>query len=393
MQTLGKHSELMYSTLIHKSNISSENLRIIEFEEIGSTSEFDRPITTLRGYFAKKEYKEQNVKYWIDEEVFPHLPIKAGNIVEELKHGEDVVIRPLKPTPFKIIPEKTMSVKQLIDGFVPFNHSHPDQWTLMKIVALSSFISRTYICIASKSSFGKTSIYDCLHFLTDKTPVFKPRSVPGVLNQITGNGCMVFDEVHMCKREILMVIEDFDLQIGGGKVIYFNGALKSAHTKSRYDCNGQSITHLYNTTDQYKNPGKEYFDFIFSNNKALDDRFLKLKFDGRLTEVFRKDFDVISVAEDNRGYYISFAKMLSYLQQTRITNKVVKQWIVNSNLQLKGRRRMVFDELLWLLDSYCSSQVEFDSFVKMLEETITTYRLMVNKVYQEVKLIEEAIGE
>ena len=98
-----------------------------------------------------------------------------------------------------------------------------------------AFISRLYICIASESEFGKSSVFDVIHYLTDKSPVFKPRSVPGVLNQINGSGNLVFDETHRCKKEVRDIIEEFALQIGGGKALYINGAMQAKNTKARYN--------------------------------------------------------------------------------------------------------------------------------------------------------------
>lgn len=368
MDVLATHNQLMFDSLLYEHNITSDTLKEIDFD----TAE------PIRGFFAVKDRK----KYWIDENIFVHLPIKAGQEFEELKqpNNDDVIFRPLKPVPFKIIPQQMFEIRKLIDDFVPFSHTNPQHWMLMKFISLMGYIGRTYCCVASNSEFGKSSIYDVLHYLTDKSPVFKPRSVPGVLNQINGTGNIIFDETHRCKKEVRDIIEEFALQIGGGKALYINGAMKCQRTKTKYNCVMQSITFLYNNVENYQDPKSDYFEFIFSNNKAIDSRFLKIKLDGKLQEKFDKDFDINAIAISNKVFYINFAKTLLYLQELKKSNGYTRRYITKYGGQLKGRRRMVFDEITWLIDMYCLTQDEYDNYVNGLDNAILDYQGMVNKL-------------
>lgn len=376
MHVLGIHSTDLFSNLIYQSDVISDNLKEVEF---------DGGYEAVRGYFARKN----KIKYWLDEKLFDMLPIRLGDNNEEMINKEDVVIRPLNPIPFKITPKHTMDVRTLVDEFAPFEHSHPENWKLLKFIALMGFVSRTFVCVSSKSHFGKSSLFDLIHYLTDKSPVFKPRSVPGVLNQINEIGNMVFDETHRCKKEVRDIIEEFALQIGSGKSLYINGALKSTNTKPTYDCVLQSITFLYNNTDNYNNPEKDYFEFIFSNNKAIDDRFLKIKVDGILTENFTKDFDMPKVARENRMYYIQVAKELLYLQKQKLENKYQRKYVTHSTSNLKGRKLMIFNDITWMMDMYASSQDEYDEMVKLFDNCIFDYKEMVGFLNSEKTTIEE----
>lgn len=382
LDVLSTHSNNLYSTLLYERELQSNNLKEVEFEQE------DKTTIELRGYYANKNRR----KYWIDEEVINHLPIRIGSNNQELVCKEDVVIRPLNPTPFKITPEEIYKTKELIDSFAPFKHSNALHWTLAKIVALAGFIGRTYICESSVSSFGKSSLFDLIHFITDASPVFKPRSVPGVLNHINGNGNMVFDETHRCKKEVRDIIEEFGLQIGGGKTVYINGAMKSGGTKSKYDCLLQSITFLYNNVGNYSSVEKDYFEFIFSNNKAIDDRFLKLKFKGVLTEEFSKDFDIVGVAEANKMVYINTAKTLLFLQQEKLTNRYERRFKADSKLSLKGRRKLVYKELTWLIDRYCENSEQYILLIDALDDCIIDYKLMIDGLEGEsVSVTEEYV--
>lgn len=382
MDSLSFHNRWMYETLIHEHNIISDSVKEIEFLD-----KDNMPFKPLRGFLAKKKMQ----KYWIDQQIFKSLPLRVGDKIEELKYKEDIIMRSLNPRAFNIISEKKFGTREFIDSFVPFEHTHPEQWMLLKFIALSSMISRTYICIASPSEFGKSSIFDVMHYITDKCPVFKPRSIPGVLNKISGTGNIVFDEIHECKREVKEIIEEFALQIGGSKAVYINGALKSKNTKSTYDCHLQSITFLYNNIDSY-NDESAYFEFIFSNNKAIDTRFLKFRLDGKLLEKFSKDFSIPDVAEENRRFYIDFAKQMLYLQDLKKNNGYDLRYTHNSTLDLKGRRKLIYNDIAWLIDMYCESQQEFNKYIELMDNCIMNYRKMINMIDgNQLKQYEEVI--
>lgn len=380
LDVVAAHNNTMYATLIHEHNVTSSNLKEVEMK-----TENDQPVV-FQGYFASKD----RTKYFLDAPLINLLPLKAGEKTEELTYKEDVVYRVLSPTPFKITPEQKLTVKELVDGFAPFTHQEQDWWTLTKLITFASFIGRTYVCLSSESSFGKTSLFNLLHAVTDKCPVFQPRSVPGVLRMINGTGNIVFDEAQQCKKEVKDIMEEFSLQIAGGQTTYQNGALRTNNTKDTYDCHLQSITYLYNNTDQYKDPHKNYFEFMFRNTKAINDRFLKMKLPGRLAHEFTKDFSVSTVADKEKMYYIHVAKTLLYLQKAKRNNTLPRRYETNTNLLFKGRRRQTYNEISWLIDQYASSQEIYDKFISLLDNAIIAYDEMIAVLMDEVSGIAEA---
>jgi len=372
LDALSLYNQQMFDELLYEHDIVSDNLKTVEFEYPNGTVVSE----DLKGYFAKKDRR----KYWLDEEVIKWLPVKVGKQVEELKLKDDVILRPLSPVPFKITPKEPESFRGLVDGFAPFTHSEPLVWNLLKIIGIAGYVGKAFVCLSSQPEFGKSSIYDILHSITNMSPVFKPRSVPGVLNKITGCGNMVFDDVLAAKKDVRDIMEEFNLQIGGGKSQYINGALKAHGTKTKYGCQLQSITYLFNDIDCYAEPEKRYFDNVFDDNKAIDSRFLKLKFSGVLSEKFSRNFNLVQVAKDNRMLYVNLAKELLWLQLAKQENKLVRRYDTDSSLQLKGRRRVVYAEISLLLDLYCTSQGEYNGYISLLDEAVIAYREMVNSL-------------
>jgi len=165
--------------------------------------------------------------------------------------------------------------------------------------------------------------------------------------------------------------------------------LKSANTKERYETRLQSITFLYNLVDNYNNPEKDYFEFIFSNNKAIDDRFLKLRLDGNLIEEFKKDFDVPAVAEANKMVYINYAKSLLYLQNLKQRNGYVRRFKRVVPVGLTTRQKMTHDNISWLIDVYAFGQGEYDNVVGVLNHCVGKYDEMVAPLKNEVYVVQK----
>ena len=364
LNTISIHNQWMYDNLIYENHVTSRSLKRIDFEEG----------FFLKGFFAIKE----RTKYFIDEKTYNKLPIKLGTMNEELTNNEDIVIHPRNPKPFKIIPEKKFdSFHNLVNELCDFEHTQPDQWTLLKLIAIVGYVSRTFICISSNPEFGKSSIYEVLNGITDKCPVFKPRSVPGVLNKINSTGNMVFDDVLEAKKDVREILEEFNLKVAGGASVYINGAMKSVNTKNKYLCINQSITYTFNDLDCYKDEGK-YFEVMFENNKAINTRFLKLKFNGVLSEKFSKDFDIQSSAKENRMLYINLAKHLLWLQDVKSANQYQREFDDEKHMIFKSpRHRQIYSDLTWVIDMYSLSQDMYDKFINLLNDDIKGYKEMV----------------
>jgi len=367
----------LFDDLIHAHNLTSNTLKAVKFE-----NKADR----MRGYFAVKSNKDGDIKFFIPENIRTDLPIRAKDCIEldykSSSNCSDIVLLPTNPIRFKITPEQKWDMHTFIDMFAPFRHTNPTQWNIMKMISIVSYAARTYIAISSESEFGKTSTFDVMHSITGKCPVFKPRSVPGVLYHINGVGNLVFDEVQDCPKPVKETMEELSLYLAGGIGTYHNGALKSTHTKQSYDCHNQSITYLFNIMSYYQDPSKQFFDSLWGNRAAMDNRFLKLKFDGRLIEDFSKDnINVQKVSEDNKMLYIGFAKQLLWVMDQISKNEYKRRYNPTYKLlSLKGRKQQSFNYITFLIDMYANNQEEYDTLYAELEKCVLAYRTMVSAI-------------
>ncbi len=392
LDVLTLHETIMFETLVHRENITSDSVKVFTFED-----KYGMEMESMKGYLAFKEIKGKMHKYFIEDKYHDLMPLRMNSceemFLEDNSNRKSVVLRPMKPTPFRIKAEETFdSLRELADDLCNFEHSNPDAWTMMKLISIISVISKTFLGISTPSEFGKSSIFNCIHGLTQKSIVYQPRSEAGVLLQINEDGNMIFDESCDCEAKVKRIIGKFTLKVADNSPTYVNGAAKAKYLKQIYNITKQSITFIFNSYSYYKNPDDDFFDNMFSNNPAIHSRMLKLKFTGTLLEDFNKDFDMKAVAEENKMHYVRIAKYLLWLRDLRSRNKYVRKYKYQSTVITKGRKKLIYDELSWIIDMYCKDEEEYQKFIELLDKSIIDYRDMTKGyIYQQQKVLEEEV--
>lgn len=386
---LNAHRSYMFNTLINNNNLTTKILKQYEFED-----DKEVPLETpYKGYFAVKEIDGVEVRYFIESQFVEQLPIRVNNtetwLFKDSSRSKSEILRPLNCTAFRVRPEKTFkSTKELVDNFIPFKHSRPDMWTLNKILAIMGYAGKAFVCICGPSEFGKSSTFRAVHALTEQSIVFRPRTPSGLLLQINEKGNMVFDEVQNTNPETKRIIEEYTQMVSDGADEYINGAIKAKGLKQRYDQEEQSITFLYNLKHYYDKES-DFFEHVWANPVALNTKFLKLKVDGELIEDFSRDFNIKKEAEDNKMFYMRIAKHLLYLKKEKLQNLYQRRWDNNNNFFVKGRHKLIYDEITWGIDQYCESQPEYDKFIYLLNSCIMSYKEMIKPREDAVLTIDE----
>jgi len=255
-------------------------------------------------------------------------------------------------------------------------------------MGLASYCSRTFIRLSTNPGFGKDSIKNTLHNLTGKVNNIKPRSIPGVLKELTADGEVVLNESSGMKKDIRDLLQEIILQLGDGSVTYANGALRSgAHqTKDKYDVHKLSITAMFNRVEDYKERD-DFFDYQFSNNTAVKDRLLPIRLSGLLTENFQLDFDYNKLMKENTGFLADIIKNIEYWKENHLNE--LKPYINPSN-DIKGRHKQSLNVLFNFINLYSDSQEEHTKWCNLLLQRIKDYDSMINgDVFHTIPQAEE----
>jgi len=324
---LSKFGSVMYETLLYKHHLTHETAKLVEFK----TEEY-KP---MQGYIFTKD----NKKYIIDmlddkdKDNLNKFPIRVTETeIRDMKNG-DVVHKINQYRSFKITPEQHYSFQDMItmDNNV---HSLPDEYTLYKIIAWAARFGRIAVRISACPGWGKTSYYATINHLYDKTYVItRPRTVAGIAKGITQDGVMVLDEMGHLPKEIRDEVSSMLYQLGQFFTSLTLGSAGSvAHkTKPLYNVDSLSCVVLYNRIEDYKDKD-DFFDFMFSNAAALNDRFLPLRLpDGKLDGSQFKDDQIKDLSEETKTMFINFIKSAEYYKQNWF--KIVDDKHVSSSLE------------------------------------------------------------
>ena len=380
MKVLAQHQANMYNTLIWHSNLITETACKFKLEDENEAEK------DFRGYFALKERDGRKVRYFMEDDIIPQLPIRVKDSEEwfykDSTRKSSVVQRVVDFIPFRITPENCFpDTHKFIDMICPFDHTKPEFFTFAKINAISGYISKTLTCVCGTSEFGKTSVYEVLDGITQKCPVFNPKTAAATLMRLTEDGNLIIDEMQKVASDIKIIIEGIATKIGDDRPTYHNGSLKTNLTKNNYNISEQSMTFTYNPKDYYSDPEENFFDGsnFWDNVAGMDSRFLKFKVEGALKEQFDKNFDILVEAEKNKMIYMRIAKQLLYLKKLRLSNNYARKYDVPFNILLPQRKKSTLNEITWLLDMYCDSKKEYEDYIGLIEKSIKGYADMIGK--------------
>ena len=302
---LAEFQHKLYDGILYNDNVIKNNAKIIEIEnnEKGIIEE-------MEGFYLRKD---EHKLYVMDKEFYPLLPIKVKEEQEVRLVDKNIAYKIDVPESFKINPKNIYSFKELVD-MPNIKHSNPNHMLLWGIICHTAYISRIVCRVCSTSSFMKDGYLSAMDMLYDKVNVICPRSSPGFHNSITADGIIAPNEMSGIKKEVKNIVERAILNgLGDMKSQYNPGSLGSvAHgTKPIYDIHMLSVLMLFNNLDHYDNPNS-FFDFMWTNNTAMNKRPLPIKLDGEVDNIQFKYDDPKEESSKNYNKYIDMVKSMAY---------------------------------------------------------------------------------
>ena len=372
--TLGKFRQEMYESLLYKHHLSIETPKLVEFKG----DEYE----AMQGYLFVKDNKKYLLKKEDEDgkDNFEKLPVRVLRIQTCNAKNNDV-LNVLAANQcfrsFRITPEKVFPFQELvdIDGII---HQDMQEWTLWKIICWAARLSRIAIRFSAIKRFGKTSYIDILNFLLDKAQVInRPRTVPGICRYINPDGLIAMDEMGQLPADIRHEIQSMLFQLGSfSNYLTLGSAGSSAYkTKSKYDIQNLSCIVLYNRIEDYEKK-EHFFDFMFSNNSAINDRFLPLRPSDTVLDMDQfTGGSTIELTEEHKKLFMAIMKTAEYYNQNwikLIDNAKVDDMI--TQLKVEGRHQISFRNILCFIQMYADKDEEmFKQYAFRLKTWYETY--------------------
>ena len=341
--------------------------------------EVELPVNKEKKIFwlARKDKRNYLLKDHLYEKI-PIVPVET----EKYTHRQKVYYLVKKYRSFKIRPRKTMSFRELVDTFCPYEHSSPEHYTLLKLIAISSLTSRINVRVSTPSNFGKTAVFEALSYLYPQISIVNPRSLPALEYRLSSK-VLVLDELSNLESGQTQLVQNFLLRVGDFSSKYEKSTRGNVGlgTQDTYDISKLSVVILYNHLSQYTDHSK-FFDNMFPNPKAIHSRFLPLRLDGKLSmktfaQFTLKYLQPPKLKDEEINTLKDFLRGLWYFMQS--PNADYHRYSFPDFPEfLTDRHLLSYNIILHEIDRYCENEEEFNFFVNVLNDSIKSYYKMVN---------------
>lgn len=371
---VSEFNDSYYTDFLTKKDVSGSEKMVKEVtvfrEESGQVIEDTLQVNDFF-YILQKN----NVRYLLESSKINNLPIMVGKSMKVGYNKEGfVLITEPKPVGFK--PERRLSFRELIDTFAPFNHSNHNKFKLWKICAFSSYLDRINLRIASEPAFGKDSIIALFDDLFGRVGVVQKPTI-AKLEYLTHNKLLLVNEFMNLSSQETRDIEQYLLTVGDFKNKYQKRSRASSiHSGSEeYDISKFSLILAFNTLTDYVDGDKIYFDKV--HTKQLKERFLPLKFEGKITEDFQRINNPKQLAIDNKDFYVSMIKTVNWFSNpSNVTTELKPYKKIESNFT--DRWKINFETICKFINLYSVDEKEYKLMVLQLYSCHSDYISMIN---------------
>jgi len=373
-ETVSAFNDNYYADFLTKKDVTGTEKMVKEVtvfrEESGQVIE---DTLQLNDFFFVLQ--KNSTRYLLESSKIINLPILASKTMK-VGYNKDgyLLITEAKPVGFK--PERRLSFRDLVDGFAPFKHSCNEQFTLWKICAFSAYLDRINLRVASQPAFGKDSIIALFDDLFNKVGVVQKPTI-AKLEYLTDNKLLLVNEFMNLSGQETRDIEQYLLTVGDFKNKYQKRSRASAsHSgKEEYDISKFSLILAFNTLTDYVDGDKIYFDKV--HTKQLKERFLPLKFDGKITHEFIRVTNAKEIALENKDFYVSMIKTVNWFSNPINVNNELKVYRKIST-DFTDRWKINFDIICKFINLYSKDEKEYKELVNLLYNCHSEYMAMVN---------------
>mgnify|MGYP003969163293 CR=1 FL=1 len=366
---LANFNRNVFGDLLTVNHLESDYEEMVKILEDGEKIEH-------HGYYFKD--KEKKLLYFIDSEInnesiLDKLPFAILDS-DKCSYSRKVFHHVTDIESFKIIPEKRIEFRTIIDKMLDIKHGRPDDLKLWSIIVLASWLDKIMVRVSSPAGFGKDSIANIFGNLLNGIVVAKPRTVAKFEYLLNYSEGIFINEMSSSNKEQKNLVEDFILQTADFSLSYEKGSRAMVSgTKEKSGLDNLSLIFLYNDLDHYDNPDV-FFDNLF-NNKAVYDRLLPLKFDGRVdVSQFHNNFDITTVAKQNQQFFLDTLKSLHWYKQNY--RKELRMWALGKSYPLTERHKKSFMKITEFINIYSKTKEEFRALCDKLYQCYVRYNIM-----------------
>lgn len=374
-ETVSAFNDNHYKDLLTKKDVTGvekmiKEVSVFETGDDGITIENTMPLNTF--FFV---LQKNGVRYLLESQFINKLPILVKDSIKVgyMKEGY-VYIKTAVPVGFS--PEKKFCFRDVVDNFAHFKHTNPNNYKLWKIVMFACYLDRANVRVCSLPAFGKGSPVSLIDYLCGKIGMIQKPTI-AKLEYLTNNKLLFVDELVNLTTQETRDIEQYLLTVGDFRNKYEkrSRANQAMGGREEYDISKFSLVLAYNNLENYPDGDKTYFDFVHTDQ--IKQRYLPLKFDGKLEHDFSRVANPELLAKEYNEFYKDMARSIRYYSNYDNVRKELKPY-PTINFDFKDRWRINFNTICKFINLYSNDEKEYKHLVHELFKCHANYISMIN---------------
>ena len=377
---LGEFKRQFYKDLLTPEHITGPQLKLDKLSFPNGAVDDE---ANFWGYVLEKD----GVRYLLSSTDEEHdeidlketFPIFASKTIKVASKG-NVYLWIQEYDSVKLKPEQTMTFKGMVDKFCSLKHTNPDHQKLLWFMTLTQMMDRANFRFCSPAGFGKDSTVDILGNLVGGANTVENPTL-AKLEFLTHNKLLAINEVVDVSGGDWRNIQQFLLATGAHKPeVTKHSRATASGVKEILDISQFSMSLMYNDIDHYPIEGK-FFDDV--TKKAVKDRFPALRLYGAFNEDFNeiKHINIFKHVKDNFKEYEDLVRAFTYYKENLLSyyhkyDSTGLQTTFHTNhgkVNMSERWKINLGRLLKIIDVYCDTQDEFNSWLVIVNKSLQDY--------------------
>jgi hypothetical protein len=317
-------------------------------------------------YLIPREYATRDMSIYPGERIHCYLKESDGIIYRLIKKPEILQITPENTIPFRIFIDEVWN---------PMEHSSQKDWTFLKLLSFATSAKGVKIKVCSPPATGKNSNFTIGRYIHNNIVKISKPSQAKLYYTLYFNQTILPDELTSLTSQQIAEVEGTFCQIADESPELEKNTMSQKYDMNTADIANTSVVFTFQRRCDIKQ-GK-FFDDIWKNPAAMEDRYPAIMLEGKITETMPKlsRIEAFKIMEENYQALRIIAKNRLYYTKNLAS---MKKDYSNDGLQLKRRHRINFEGFLDVLSAYCESQVEYSEWIDWINQRVKNYKEQEN---------------
>lgn len=379
-----------YKDVINSNNICGDEISISEVVGLKEIKKGKK--TTKKEVFESKYYfplKKGRFKYLLRTEAIEKFPLiikeKERKSVEKVAYWKITKVKSLS-----IKEEKTMSFREMIDYWLPYEHDQPELFRLYKIIVHIAYARRINVRIMTYPGWLKDSPVETLGKIRGNAVSINKPNYPRLKREIAaGNSILALNEMQGFKEEEKGDYNKFYEDTGDFKSEFRNPSCKTKGTEDVTDIRNMSTLTFYNVPK--KSTARLFDDDLDPKNCGRVLPFFFIGGDQKRTACRKVHGDIEEpITQEEEDAIVNFLRVQKYYSNKDNLRAEEKKFTLKYELP-SNRWQRNYNSILKGVSVYARTQDEFSRMEELLYRSHRLYEEFLDNREPWINLGKEVV--